>query len=116
MSHAPTPAFMKPEKVIAILEELLLEAQTNSASWHRLAPGAKAWAQNVRGALVHGFGHKNAQLDSFNSEWESWFMVKGDSPSELRQSFVERFPAVLGALQSAIRQLRWQLDDSSQVF
>ena len=108
---APT---LPPERSIPILEKLVADAE-QLVNEHRHSPKRQEWKNTAEGALQAALGSVNPAIDAFSLAQCGAYSIH-DSEQRLQSQANEQLSGMMAAVNSAVRQLRWQLPDPSQVF
>ena len=119
MARRSTPPEQKPslspERAVPIIEELIRQASELDKE-DRNSSKVTEWAQTAESALIAAFGNYNTLVQSFGREFHSGVYYQHDSTARRQQQFQSQMQGSVAVLQSAVKQLRWQLADPSQVF
>lgn len=112
---APVPGpTLTPEKSIPILETLVAEADQIRQEPPN-SPVRQEWTNTGEGALIAALGGANPAIDAY-----SLAQCGSYSPHDTRQYRLQQandqLDGMIAAVNSAVKQLRWQLPDPSHVF
>lgn len=109
------PPTLSPERAVPIFEDLGRQAAELQKE-DRNSPKVTEWAETAESALIAALGNQHTLVQSFGREFHSGVYYQHDSPARLQQQFQEQLQGSVAVLQSAVKQLRWQLSDPNQVF
>jgi hypothetical protein len=113
-SVLPFGSTFAPEKSIQILEKRISDAEElREVPWD--SPKRQRWANTGEGALIAALGRANPAFQAFRSA-QCGISSIHDPPETKRRRANEELDSMLAAIESAVEQLRWQLDDPNEVF
>lgn len=110
----PTPPTLGPDKAVPILERLVSEAdvlrQQDAYSAQR-----QQWRTTAEAALIRSLGSDDAAVQAFSLAQTGVSNIHDSAQVRQRRANVQ-LDDMLAAVRSAIRQLRWNLPDPTQIF
>ena len=106
------PASIPPKKAIEILTNLINQARVLPGE-HWTSPKRSTWIDTARGALERAFGTPSSLLESFEGSRGFAFNASA-SDEEMRQLVNASLADEVAVLESAIQQLRWEVDEKTE--
>jgi len=110
------PPSMGPEQAVPLLEELMSQGDEIKESDRKSSPAIE-WQQTAASLLEAAFGSNSQNLQALrNAKTSNTLYLPGAPDSEYQRMHVRTIEVSVAVLQSAVRQLRWRLQDPNQVF
>lgn len=113
--YKPDGPSLQPERAIPALEELIARAPGVKAAGDN-SPTRNEWANEAESLLNAALGGDHNLVNNFKRDFHGGVYYPHDSGERLRAQFERQVDGGVAALKAAVKHLRLQLPDPTQVF